>query len=58
MKNFFEKLSSAPFSVKLSFVFLAFVVLCVALVSPGQVLFTGALIYSIYKILDWFADNE
>ena len=58
MKDFFEKLWSAPFPVKLSFAFLAFVAFCILLVSPGQLLFTGALVYSVLKILDWLAENE
>lgn len=58
MKEFFKKLGTAPFSVKLSFVFLSFVAFCVFLVEPGRVLFTLAVIYAVVKILDWFADNE
>ena len=58
MTDFFIKLWGAPFPVKLSFAFLAFVLFCILLVSPGRVLFTIALIYSVYRVLDWFIDNE
>lgn len=58
MKEFFNKLKLAPFGVKASFAFLAFVVFCLLLVEPGRVLFTAAIVYSVFKILDWFAENE
>ena len=58
MTDFFKKLWVAPFGVKLSFAFLAFVAFCVLLVSPGRMLFTAALVYSVFKILDWIVENE
>lgn len=58
MTEFFKKLKTAPLGVKLSFAFVAFVAFCILLVDPGRILFTLALIYSVFRILDWYVDNE
>lgn len=58
MSKFFKDLWTAPFGVKVSFAFLAFVAFCMLLVEPGRILFTAALIYAVFKILDWIIENE
>jgi len=58
MTDFFKKLWSAPFPVKLSFAFLAFVLFCILLVDPGKVIFTSMLLYAVFTIMNWLADNE
>ena len=58
MSKFFKDLWVAPFSVKLSFCFLAFFVFVMLIAIPGQMILTGMLIYSVFKMIDWFVDRE
>ena len=58
MKKFFKDLLVAPFGVKISFCFLAFFVFVMLIANPGQIILTGMLIYSVFKMIDWFVDRE
>lgn len=58
MKKFLDKLWASPFAVKISFAFLFFVFLVALIADPGRVIFAVALIYSVFRIIDWFWGTE
>ena len=49
---------AGPFSVKLSLVFVLFVLFCMILVAPGPWLFLFAIMYSLFRIFTWIVENE
>jgi hypothetical protein len=57
MIDLIKKVWAGPFAVKASLVFLLFVVLIMLLGNPGMVIFTFALVYSVFSIVNWL-DKE
>lgn len=58
MIDILKRIWAGPWSVKISFLFLAFVVLCVLLVDPGRVIFFALLFGAVIRIVDWLSDDE
>jgi hypothetical protein len=58
MIDLFKKIWAGPFAVKASLVFLLLVVLVMLLGNPGMMIFTIALVYSVFSIFDWLAKDE
>jgi L-asparagine transporter-like permease len=58
MIEFIKKVWAGPFSVKVSLVFLLCVVLIMLLGNPGMMIFTIALVYSVFSIAEWLAKED
>jgi hypothetical protein len=58
MINLIKKIWAGPFAVKASLVFLLLVVLITLLGNPGIMIFTIALVYSVFSIIDWISKED
>jgi hypothetical protein len=58
MINFIKKIWEGPISVKLSLIFILFVIGCLALITPGQVLFVCLVFGSVMNIVVWLDKDE
>ena len=58
MIDLIKKIWAGPFIVKSSLVFLLFVVLIMILGNPGMMMFTIALVFAVYNIMEWLFKDE
>ncbi len=58
MIDLFKKVWAGPFIVKSSLVFLLFVLFIMLLGNPGMMMFTIAVGFAVYNIIEWLTKED